>query len=80
MLGSSPLLYYYRAVSGLGSKSCVSRSDMTNSFPLLPFDSGGNAINPNAGIFKISHQISDRYLFTISADQTGIHFLLNQNT
>jgi hypothetical protein len=47
---------------------------------LLPFDSGENAINPNAGILKISKQISDRYPFTINADQTEIHFTLNQNT
>jgi len=47
---------------------------------LLPFDSGENAINPNAGILKISKQISDRYPFTISADQTEIHFTLNQIT
>jgi hypothetical protein len=46
---------------------------------LLPFDSGENAINPNAGILKISKQISDRYPFTINADQTEIHFTLNQN-
>ncbi|MCE2750298.1 MAG: hypothetical protein LW720_00270 [Pirellula sp.] len=47
---------------------------------LLPFDSGENAINPNAGILKISKQMSDRYPFTISADQTEIHFTLNQNS
>jgi hypothetical protein len=47
---------------------------------LLPFDSGENAINPNAGILKISKQISDRYPFTINADQTEIHFTLNQNS
>jgi hypothetical protein len=29
---------------------------------------------------KISKQISDRYPFTINADQTEIHFTLNQNT
>jgi hypothetical protein len=46
---------------------------------LLPFDSGENAINPNAGILKISKQISDRYPFTINADQTEIHFTLSQN-
>jgi len=46
---------------------------------LLPFDSGENAINPNAGILKISKRISDRYPFTISADQTEINFTLNQN-
>jgi hypothetical protein len=47
---------------------------------LLPFDSGGNAINPNAGILKISKQFSDRHPFTINADQTEIHFTLNQST
>jgi hypothetical protein len=47
---------------------------------LLPFDSGENAINPNARILKISKQISDRYPFTINADQTEIHFTLNQNS
>ena len=47
---------------------------------LLPLDSGENAINPNAGILKISKQISERYAFTINADQTEIHFTLNQNT
>ncbi len=36
---------------------------------LTPFDSGENAINPNAGILKISKQISDRYPFTIHADK-----------
>ncbi len=46
---------------------------------LLPFDSGENAINPNAGIWKISKQISERYPFTINADQTEIHFTLKQN-
>ena len=46
---------------------------------LLPFDSGENAINPNAGILKISKQISDSYPFTINADQTEIHFTLKQN-
>jgi hypothetical protein len=46
---------------------------------LLPFDSGENAINPNAGILKISKQMSGRYPFTISADQTEIQFTLNQN-
>jgi hypothetical protein len=29
---------------------------------------------------KISKQISDRYPFTINADQTEIHFTLNQNS
>lgn len=47
---------------------------------LLPFDSGEDAINPNAGILKISKQPSDSYPFTINADQTEIHFTLNQNT
>lgn len=46
---------------------------------LLPFDSGEDAINPNAGILKISKQISERYAFTINADQTEIHFTLKQN-
>jgi hypothetical protein len=45
----------------------------------IPFDSVGNATNPSAGIFKISKQISDRYPFAISANQTEIHFTLNQN-
>ena len=47
---------------------------------LLPFDSGENAINPSAGILKISKQISDRYSFTTNADRTEIHFSLDQNT
>jgi hypothetical protein len=46
---------------------------------LLPFDSGENAINPNAGILKISKQISDRYPFAINTDPTELHFTLNQN-
>jgi hypothetical protein len=46
---------------------------------LVPFDSGENAINPNARILKISKQIGDRYPFTINADQTEIYFTLNQN-
>jgi len=29
---------------------------------------------------KISKQVSDSYPFTINADQTEIHFTLNQNT
>jgi hypothetical protein len=33
----------------------------------------------NAGILKVSKQISDRYPFTINADQTELHFTLNQN-
>ncbi len=46
----------------------------------LPFDSGEIAINPNAGILKISKQISDSYPFKINADQIEVHFTLNQNT
>ncbi|MFM8188588.1 MAG: hypothetical protein ACKN85_08920, partial [Pirellula sp.] len=33
---------------------------------LLPFDSGENGINPNAGILKISKQISDRHPITMN--------------
>jgi hypothetical protein len=66
----------FRAVSGPGSKGCINRSGLAHSFPC---DSGENAINPKAGIMKISKQISERYPFTINADQTEIHFTLNQN-
>jgi len=40
---------------------------------------GENVIDPFAGILKISRQFSDRYPFTISADQTEIHSSLDQN-
>ena len=47
---------------------------------LVPFDSGENAINPNARILKSSKQIVDDYPFTIETDQTEIHSKLNQDT
>ena len=75
MLGSNPLGLLPR---GLRSRIEGLRRPIRLG-ALLPFDSGENAINPNAGILKISKQISDRYPCTISADQTEIHFTLNQN-
>jgi hypothetical protein len=76
MLGSNPL--------GLLPRRLRSRTEGLRQpiqlAAFLPFDSGENAINPNAWILKISKQISDRYPFTINADQTEIHFTLNQNS
>jgi hypothetical protein len=46
---------------------------------LLPFDSGENSINPNAGILKISKKISERYPFTMNDHQTDVYFTLDQN-
>ena len=72
MLGRQPERCLRSRIEGLRQPNRLSA--------LLPMDSGENAINPNAGILKISKQISDRYPFTINADQTEIHFTLNQNT
>jgi hypothetical protein len=71
MIGKQPERCLWSRIEGLRQPSRLCA--------LLPLDSGKNAINPNAGILKISKQISERYPFTINADQTEIHFTLNQN-